>query len=279
MPEGHQSGQFSILPTSASVDKRVGPAAHQLLSLLSSYADEEGWCWPSQKTLAERLGISERSVRERLATLEETGYVVSERQFRADGAETSTRRRLVYDRPWKATKAVRPSPAGGAEKASNRGGAHTHQTGSDPENDPIGSLQAREELYEIHARLSDKLYEIHARLSGVLTPGPRDQDQIAAWVTDGVDLATIEAAYSDPFVAAAERPWGAFRAELGRLHASGRRNALSALTEAPPAKPDWPPQVPGEDEATYQRRIEAIPEVAAYRRALGYTLLTDADAS
>lgn len=50
------------------------PERHVLL-VLANYADERGMCWPSQRHLADATGYSERTIRDALGKLEDSGYV------------------------------------------------------------------------------------------------------------------------------------------------------------------------------------------------------------
>jgi hypothetical protein len=68
-----------------------------LLAVLCTYADRRGRCWPSDATLANRLGASVRSVQRWLRELATCGALVRERQFR-DGLETVSATRIVFSR-------------------------------------------------------------------------------------------------------------------------------------------------------------------------------------
>jgi hypothetical protein len=47
--------------------------------------------WPSKKALAERLGVSQRTIQRSLACLQEEGLIVSEARHMASGGQTSNR--------------------------------------------------------------------------------------------------------------------------------------------------------------------------------------------
>jgi hypothetical protein len=49
--------RFGIIPASL-FEHDLGPAEIALIALLSTYADKDGWCWPTQTTLATKLGRS-----------------------------------------------------------------------------------------------------------------------------------------------------------------------------------------------------------------------------
>lgn len=59
--------------------ERLGIAARVLL-VLSTYANQEAKCWPSQSALKGVLGCSERTVRAGLRKLEALGLIVSARE-------------------------------------------------------------------------------------------------------------------------------------------------------------------------------------------------------
>lgn len=57
----------------------LSPSAKLLWARLAQYAGENGKCYPSQVTLAEELGITDRHIRKLLTELEDKGFVVGER--------------------------------------------------------------------------------------------------------------------------------------------------------------------------------------------------------
>jgi len=65
---------------------------------LAAYADDEGWCWPLQATLARDLGRSRPWINEQLAKLEAAGLLLHERRSWADrGLQRGSRYRLLDD--------------------------------------------------------------------------------------------------------------------------------------------------------------------------------------
>lgn len=60
-----------------------------LLITLSSFANKDGECWPSQKHLAEIMGTTRMMVSKNLKVLEDKGYITSVKRDRADGGNTS----------------------------------------------------------------------------------------------------------------------------------------------------------------------------------------------
>jgi hypothetical protein len=60
---GMSSGpRYSILPARAVFDKRLTNADKVVLAALGTYTNGEGWCWPSQKELTDKLDIARSTV-------------------------------------------------------------------------------------------------------------------------------------------------------------------------------------------------------------------------
>ncbi|WP_166647809.1 helix-turn-helix domain-containing protein [Aquamicrobium defluvii] len=77
---------MSIQAVAWAIDQKTGSAAGKVVLIcLANYADEDGKCWPSQKTIAEETELSERSVREWLQKLEDAGLLTREPRRRDDG--------------------------------------------------------------------------------------------------------------------------------------------------------------------------------------------------
>lgn len=73
----------------ASKVKTGSPAIKLVLLTLANFADDEGYCFPSQKTLAEITECGERSIRRYLDKLESMGIIRRVRRHREDGSRTS----------------------------------------------------------------------------------------------------------------------------------------------------------------------------------------------
>lgn len=89
--------RFSIIQGKAVSDMRVTDAQLRTLSALGMYADKDGWCFPSQSTLAEDIGKSRQTVNSHIAALVELGYVESHANWKEDGSQTSNSYRLLFD--------------------------------------------------------------------------------------------------------------------------------------------------------------------------------------
>jgi hypothetical protein len=75
--------------TWAFVQKTGSPSAKSVLLALADYADEYGWCWPSQRTIADRSEQSIDSVQRRLADLERSGFISRQMRKRTNGGRTT----------------------------------------------------------------------------------------------------------------------------------------------------------------------------------------------
>ena len=81
--------RFAIVPTEVLRHPALTPQDKLVLTVLSSYADTEGYCWPSVATLSADSGLSERSVQYALRHLQEVMVVEVQRYQREDGGQGS----------------------------------------------------------------------------------------------------------------------------------------------------------------------------------------------
>lgn len=92
---GDEVGMSFEATRSAWLETGLTALQRLVLLALADHADRENKCWPSQKRLAERTSLSERSVRKILKELEEAGRIVRQRRDRNDGGRKSDLIRLV----------------------------------------------------------------------------------------------------------------------------------------------------------------------------------------
>ena len=78
---------------------QLSPTPKLVLMALADEADDTGFCFPSQRRIAAKCSITDRTVRRMLVELETKGYVRFERRQRADGSRTSNAYRLMYADP------------------------------------------------------------------------------------------------------------------------------------------------------------------------------------
>ena len=89
------SPKFSSVPVSAFIDPRLSGTALRVLGMLCSYTDRNGMCFPTQKSLAKRLGLSRQVVNYQVKSLREAGYLLVERRTNEHGGETSCAYRVL----------------------------------------------------------------------------------------------------------------------------------------------------------------------------------------
>lgn len=145
------SGRFSVIPARAVDDKKLGKAALLVLVALGTYSDRDGWCWPSQTTIANRLGVSRPAVANQIKKLKQLGYIQIEPRFDSDGRQVSSKYRVLYDGEAnnneggviklgdtpvmpEVTPPVTPEVTGGVIKLGD-----TNDPINDPINDPLGA--------------------------------------------------------------------------------------------------------------------------------------------
>ncbi len=92
------SGRFAIVPARAVEDQRLGNAALRVLCCLGTYADKDGWCRPSMRTMSERVGLTRPTIIEHIQQLGRLGYVETKRRERPDGGCAANEYRLLFDR-------------------------------------------------------------------------------------------------------------------------------------------------------------------------------------
>ena len=92
------NARFSILQARAISDKRVSDAQFRTLAALGMYADKDGWCYPSLKTLGKDLNKSAQAVGRDTIALRKLGYLQVKNRY---DAKTKSRHsnlyRLVFD--------------------------------------------------------------------------------------------------------------------------------------------------------------------------------------
>lgn len=74
---------------------RLKPTIKFVLMALADAADDDGYCWPSVPTLANKTCMDARSVQRILKTLREDNLIQVKAQFRNDGSPTSNKYKLA----------------------------------------------------------------------------------------------------------------------------------------------------------------------------------------
>lgn len=92
--------RFSIVPAHAVSDPNLTDSEYRTLSAVATYADKNGWCWPSQSKLAEIRGVSRKTINQHVKNLKELGYLNVINRAREDGGQTSNMMQVKMDYPY-----------------------------------------------------------------------------------------------------------------------------------------------------------------------------------
>jgi DNA-binding transcriptional ArsR family regulator len=89
--------RYSIIPAAAVVDPRLEGRDLQVLALLGTHTNEDGWCRRSQVKMAEQLRVARSTVQAALRRLGEAEYVEVKIECRRDGGDASHWYRVRLD--------------------------------------------------------------------------------------------------------------------------------------------------------------------------------------
>jgi len=117
------------------------PTAKLALVCLADHADEDGACFPSQKALAAKVGVSERALRDALVWLEENGFVVRTARHRKDGSRTSD----AYQLPPEAYRKNFPHPRKETQTQPEKSAGLTT---FEPVTEPVTAAERPQDLVE-----------------------------------------------------------------------------------------------------------------------------------
>jgi hypothetical protein len=132
------NARLTILQARAVKDKRITDSQFRTLAALGMYADEDGWCFPSLKTLGKDLSKSKQAVGRDTIALRKLGYLEVRAQFKDDGSRRSSLYRLRFDLPPRQTDGETPS-APSVDTPST-----PEVDVNDPINDPINQASFEE---------------------------------------------------------------------------------------------------------------------------------------
>lgn len=106
--------RFAIVPTAWLRDPSLSSHDKLVLTILASYADQQGYCWPSVATLAADASVSERQVQYCLKALRDVGALEVIPRTKPDGSDASNGYWLLgYDKQG----GVQVVHRGGAQRA------------------------------------------------------------------------------------------------------------------------------------------------------------------
>lgn len=87
---------MSIAAIAEARKLKLDPREKAVVMALADYADDEGFAWPKQRTIADWTGYKRATVNLALADLEKRGYIRSEQQYRDDGGKANKRYYLSF---------------------------------------------------------------------------------------------------------------------------------------------------------------------------------------
>jgi hypothetical protein len=107
--------RFSITPSTAAVDLSLTDSVFRTLAVIGIYGDKNGWCWPSQSTLAEIRGVSRQTINTHTKDLIASGYLnIYPRYDEETGAQKSNMMQIKFD--------YEPDLTGGVKSKALQGG-------------------------------------------------------------------------------------------------------------------------------------------------------------
>lgn len=122
----YKHGEFGIFP--AFQLKGMNPYHQVVLAWLIFHTNQDGYCWPSMKTLMTETGIKSRSkLRSVIIELEQAGIIESQNRNREDGSVTSNGYRIIRSCPHR--DAADPPPQDGGAPTVIRQAPHRHTVG------------------------------------------------------------------------------------------------------------------------------------------------------
>ena len=86
---------MSLKASEWALRQALAPVPKFVLVVLADVADDEGICWPRISTIAERVGVSRRTVQRAIKYLVQRKLVTVEPRLRSDGSNSSNRYRLM----------------------------------------------------------------------------------------------------------------------------------------------------------------------------------------
>jgi hypothetical protein len=198
------NARFSILQAIAVSDRRVSDAQFRTLAALGMYADKNGWCFPSLKTLAADLKKSPQAVGRDTIALRKLGYLEVKNRY---DAKTKSRHsnlyRLKYDLP---DFNMDDTPLSTSEVDTL---STSEVDVNDPKNDPMNTLLSFEKMKagkeaeswkgrETFAPQDYTLVDWYHNVTGQDCPKSKSKDwhkAIVMWSNNNLTVEHLQAAY------------------------------------------------------------------------------------
>lgn len=204
---GKSHGQFAIIPARALDDTRFDDNERHLRALLvlGTYADRDGWCYPSLGTIADRLSVSRPTVSTTMHDLAEWGYILIVHRYGEDGeGNKSNQYRIIHDAelPVKFARENEKHPVKSASTAKKHPVKNSlaEVVHNDPINDPI-NVSAET------APTSDAIEYIQS-LSSRTIKQPSADEEFDALPSASASAPTMSAAAQEFFKQFSRKRWG-----------------------------------------------------------------------
>lgn len=107
---GNMSVRYAKIPVRAIDDPQLNSAAFRVLLSLCTYTDRDGYCYPSQGTIAKKLRVSRQAVNKQIRVLFRLGYIHVTHRWNPSSGETSCYYQVIFDPPHKETDEVFLAP-------------------------------------------------------------------------------------------------------------------------------------------------------------------------
>jgi DnaD/phage-associated family protein len=91
--------RFSAITYRAITDQNITDSEYRTLGAIAAHADKDGWCYPSQKKLADLRGVTRQTINTHVKKLTELGYLNIKPRYREDGGQTSNLMQVRLDFP------------------------------------------------------------------------------------------------------------------------------------------------------------------------------------
>ena len=85
IPYKEELAYFCIAPSHLLLDTRLSDAEKILFMIVNGLTRQRGYCWASDKYLAEKTGVTPQEIKKRLKVLEELGYITRETKRKDNG--------------------------------------------------------------------------------------------------------------------------------------------------------------------------------------------------
>lgn len=106
-----QGGMFAVIPSVVMKDQNLSMSAKLLYGIITWKCNDYAFCWATNRTLGEDLGLSEKRVSSLISDLEETGHI--EVEILRDEETNQVLQRRIYPIVKSGRKAFPPPPVSG----------------------------------------------------------------------------------------------------------------------------------------------------------------------